>query len=101
MALKPTSRRTEQNKRESRRAYDRHRGTPEERGYDWTWRGFSRRIRRERPICEWCLAKGLVVPSEEVHHVKKLKDFPELKFDPENVVAICTECHSAATARGE
>jgi 5-methylcytosine-specific restriction protein A len=100
MALKPQTRSTEGAK-ETRRQYDQRRGTPEERGYDWQWRQFSKRIREERPICEWCLERGMVRPSEEVHHLKKLRDFPELKYDPENVAAICTECHSAATARGE
>lgn len=98
MALKPTARRTD--RKEARRAYEQRRGTSEERGYDWTWRKFSERYRAENPLCQVCLERGIVKPSEQVHHKRKLSEHPELKYDPDNLAALCERCHSEITAKG-
>ncbi len=97
MALKPTSRRTEANRRESRR----HHLKTTERGYGWDWQCFRARIVQQRPICEDCLDQGQVRPTEELHHIQKIKDAPDRKLDPDNVRALCSRCHDARTARGE
>jgi len=47
------------------------------------------------PICEICHRK----PSREVHHVKSIEEYPELKLDPTNFQATCTPCHSRETVR--
>lgn len=58
------------------------------------WTRLSRQIRRERPICEECLKKGgPLKPSQEVHHVVKVRSNPNLAFDPANLMALCRECH--------
>jgi 5-methylcytosine-specific restriction protein A len=99
MALKPTTRSTGREK-QARREYDQRRGTPEERGYDWQWRQFSKRYRDENPLCVWCLNKGIVEPSTEVHHLEKLRDNEERKYDLENLAALCEACHKEITAKG-
>ena len=66
-----------------------------EYGYDHKWRTMSERIRRQRPLCEDCEARGKVVPSVECHHVIAIKDDPTRRLDPSNVVALCGECHDA------
>lgn len=71
------------------------------RGYDRRWRTFSHRFRVEHPLCEDCLERGLTRPSTEVHHIQKLRDRPELKYDTENLMALCSECHHVRTMRGE
>lgn len=58
------------------------------------WTRLSKQIRRERPICEECLKKGgALKPSQEVHHIIKVRSNPNLAFDPANLMALCRECH--------
>jgi hypothetical protein len=57
------------------------RGTPAERGYDERWRRYSESFRKEHPICESkCADRGIVTPSDDVHHIKPLAIYPELKY---------------------
>lgn len=100
MAWKPQTRRNEQAVRERRKAWDDRRGTPAERGYDWQWREFSERYRQENPLCADCLEQGIATPSEEVHHIVKLKLRPDLKYEQSNLVALCGACHKRITAAG-
>lgn len=81
--------------------YDMQRGTSYERGYDNAWKEARLAHLREHPLCEDCLKKGRYVPGQEVHHVIKLKDVPELKYDPSNLMTLCKSCHSKRTMRGE
>jgi 5-methylcytosine-specific restriction protein A len=80
---------------------DERRGTSTERGYDWQWRKFAIRYLSENPLCEDHSARGLVAPATDVHHVKKLRDNPEFKYDEEWLMALCSDCHKARTAKGE
>ncbi|WP_242847225.1 HNH endonuclease [Desulfosporosinus acididurans] len=56
---------------------------------------------REHPLCEDCLEQDALTPSREVHHKKKVRDFPELRLVKSNLRALCKSCHSTRTARGE
>lgn len=55
-------------------------------------------------LCQDCLAKGLIVPAEEVHHIIPLT--PENIMDPsitlntENLISLCRECHKARHSDG-
>ena len=53
------------------------------------------------PWCADCLTKGHHVPATELHHVRKIKERPDLRFDPANCRGLCESCHSTRTARGE
>jgi len=77
------------------------RATSHERGYDYAWRIFSEQYRTLNPLCEDCLEQGKATPSQEVHHKRKLKERPELQYEPTNLLALCRRCHQARTARGE
>jgi len=33
----------------------------------------------------------------EVHHVKRVKDYPELAYELDNLKTLCTSCHSRIT----
>ena len=53
-------------------------------------------------ICERCAKKGYIVQAEQVHHKIKLtpeniKD-PRISLNPENLEALCTDCHQAEHA---
>lgn len=61
---------------------------------------------RDMGYCVWCrLAgrcardrKGRRVPvlATMVHHVKPLRDYPELALDLRNLVSLCDRCHDEA-----
>jgi 5-methylcytosine-specific restriction protein A len=76
-----------------------------ERGYDGRWRRFRKWFlsQPEHAICEDCIEFGLspYQLSTEVHHVKKVADFPELRLVESNCRGSCKTCHSIRTARGE
>lgn len=80
---------------------DEHRGNANERGYDAKWEKFRKRFLRENPLCEDCLKERTLTPATDVHHIIKLRDAPERKFDKNNLMALCHKCHSARTKRGE
>jgi 5-methylcytosine-specific restriction protein A len=54
---------------------------------------------RENPLCEKCLAKGLVRQTEEVHHIIPTNiQHPDedLIYDYDNLISLCKECHTEA-----
>lgn len=81
------------------------RGSAYHRGYDKRWAKFRIRYLREHPLCVDCLDKPLpgepVQPATEIHHIQKLRDRPDLKYHPDNLMALCHKHHSIRTARGE
>lgn len=48
-------------------------------------------------LCERCLAKGLIVPAEIVHHKKHLNEKnindPSVALNFDNLIAVCRQCH--------
>jgi 5-methylcytosine-specific restriction protein A len=85
----------------SQQEADGRRGTARERGYDATWERFRVGFLSEHPLCEDCLEAGKYEPATEVHHIRKVRDFPELRLDPTNCRALSHACHSVRTRRGE
>lgn len=81
------------------------RGSAYQRGYDKQWAKFRTRYLREHPLCVDCLDNPLpsepVQPATEIHHKQKLRDRPDLKYHPDNLMALCHKHHSIRTARGE
>ncbi len=49
---------------------------------------FSKLIREERPLCEMCRRRA----SSQIHHYFGRR-FENVRFDDENVVAVCFSCH--------
>ena len=60
------------------------------------WNNLRCRILKENPVCERCKAS----PSRCVHHIKPvetgntLEECQSLAFSRENLMALCTRCHS-------
>ena len=54
---------------------------------------------RDHPLCEKCLAKGKVVPGEDIHHIKSPFNYDnmtidmQLAFDDNNLQTLCKTCH--------
>ena len=62
------------------------------------WR--NRIFQRDKYTCRWCNAhsgngKDIYL---EAHHIKSWKEYPELRFDLENGLTLCQDCHN--TTRG-
>ena len=72
-----------------------------ERGYNARWKKFRIAYLKQHPLCVDCLKQGIYTPSREPHHIQKLRDRPELKYEESNLIALCHDCHSKRTARGE
>lgn len=83
------------------RQLDAHRGSSTQRGYDARWQSFRAWFIRRHPLCEDCREEGRLTATKEVHHLRKVKDHPELRLVESNCRALCTPHHSARTARGE
>lgn len=48
-------------------------------------------------MCEQCQQDGRLAPAQEVHHILPLRDGGT--HVDENLMSLCTNCHSAITAR--
>ena len=71
------------------------------RGYDRNWRRFRRAYLAQHPLCHDCQFEGLATEAVEIHHIKKVADHPELRFERTNQLGLCKSCLSKRTARGE
>lgn len=43
----------------------------------------------------------MVSPATDVHHIAKLRERPDMKYDEANLMALCKMHHTKRTARGE
>lgn len=80
---------------------ERLRGSSWSRGYDAAWIRFREWFIRRHPLCVDCLAKDFIKATEEVHHVLKVAEHLELRLVENNCMALCHDCHSSRTAKGE
>lgn len=71
------------------------------RGYDSSWRIVRKEHLQYNPLCLDCLKEGRYVPGQEVHHIIKLADHPELRDVSGNLMTLCKSCHSKRTQNGE
>lgn len=57
----------------------------------------------KKGLCERCLAKGLLVPGEQVHHKKHLTtanvNDPAISLNFENLELLCVKCHAEEHGR--
>jgi len=101
----------------------RWRGSTKQRGYDSDWRRFAAWFKVRHPQCvgtanppegwwrwgvddrgrpRWLLRAGdCGRPTTQVHHLKKIVDFPQLRLVESNCLPQCSECHAVRSARGE
>ena len=56
-------------------------------------------MKRVGGLCEDCMQRGIVVPAVEVHHIEFITpdniNDPNITLNPDNLVALCRECHRA------
>jgi len=69
--------------------------------YDRTWRRFRESFLAGHPTCSDCCDAGRVTQALEVHHVRPVEEYPELRLVTANCMALCRSCHARRTRRGE
>lgn len=66
--------------------------------FDYTsvkWKKFRASILcRDGYRCKICARYGRMVSATEVHHIKHTDEYPELVYDPQNLVSLCKSCHN-------
>ncbi len=88
-------------RRQWNRSHDQARGNSNSRGYDRRWRDFAIAYLQRNPLCVDCDAEGIVGAATEVHHVRKLRDYPDGKYEQSNLMPLCSDHHRKRTAKGE
>ena len=59
------------------------------------WRSKRQQIlKRDNFECQRCKDQGKFSPAEIVHHIKHLREYPELALDDENLLSVCGACHN-------
>ena len=71
------------------------------RGYDSAWQIVRKEQLRHYPLCNDCLKEGRYTPANEVHHIAKLSEHPDMRDISSNLMSLCKSCHSTRTAAGE
>ena len=60
-------------------------------------RGIRDKYAGEHPICELCFERGIIVPTEEIHHKMPLSEGGT--HDLSNLIALCKSSHSTIHAK--
>ena len=71
------------------------------RGYDYRWQKFREQYLAQHPLCVDCSSEGMVGAARHIHHIEKLRDRPDLKYEATNLMPLCEHHHDKRTARGE
>lgn len=69
------------------------------KGRDWI-RCRSLVLIRDNYLCQSCLKNKKITKADVVHHIKELKDYPELAYTKSNLVSWCHTCHNRHHKKG-
>lgn len=75
--------------------YDQDKDT--KRRYDRAWKRIRDKYAAEHPFCEQCYAKGVLIPTEEIHHKLPLSE--DETYDKSNLIVLCKSRHSQIHAK--
>lgn len=56
-------------------------------------------LQRDHYLCQLKTSEKCTGIATEVHHIKSLEDFPELKLDLDNLTSCCWWCHEETKPR--
>lgn len=64
------------------------------------WKELRQSKLMQQPLCELCLAKGIVTPAIDVHHIDSFMNYIGIErlakaFDYKNLQSVCKFCHSS------
>jgi len=74
---------------DAKKYHDRNRQSASERGYDWQWHKIRLNKISHNPLCERCEKINRIMRAIIVHH----KDRNPKNNHPDNLEALCVECH--------
>lgn len=77
---------------------DQRRGSSAQRGYDSNWRRFRDWFLSRHPLCESEFRCRSI--ATEVHHVRKVSDWPEGRLYESNCQALCAYHHRRLRGSG-
>lgn len=91
----------EKHAREEAKRYEKYDRDPAaRRRYGRAWKRIRDSYVETHALCEKCLERGLLVPTEEVHHIIPLAEGGT--HDRTNLISLCKSCHSRLHAeRGD
>ncbi len=91
----------EEHEKLTAKQYERYGRDPATRSrYGRAWKRIRDSYAKEHPFCELCYKKGLLVPMEQVHHIKPLAEGGDHSRD--NLISLCASCHARIHAeRGD
>lgn len=82
--------------KQENRHYERYQRDPAiKRRYGRAWQRIRDRYTAAHPFCEECYKRGVLTPTEEIHHIKPLAHGGTHADD--NLMALCKPCHSRIT----
>lgn len=88
----------EKHQREENKRYEKYDRNPAvRRRYGRVWKRVRDSYVKEHPFCEECFQKGVIVPVEEVHHIKPLAEGGT--HDKYNLISLCKSCHARTHAK--
>lgn len=59
------------------------------------WRALRlKALDRDKNECQQCKERGYFGHAECVHHIKEVKDYPELALELYNLKCLCNKCHN-------
>ena len=90
--------RCDRHRRQVARERDDRRGSSTARGYGSDWQRLRVRKLQADPLCEGCKSQGRVSLAEEVDHIVRIVERPDLRLDMDNLQSLCRPCHAAKSA---
>nr|WP_259544984.1 HNH endonuclease signature motif containing protein [Heyndrickxia oleronia] len=58
-------------------------------------------LERDNYECQSCKRRGKYSKAQNVHHIKEVKEYPELALELDNLESICIRCHNLEHKRLE
>ena len=88
----------EEHAKQEARRYEKYDRDPAVKKRDGrAWKRIRDRCIADHPLCQRCEDQGRITSAKEVHHITPLSRGGT--HDPENLMSLCTSCHSEITAR--
>lgn len=51
-------------------------------------------LARDKYLCQYYLQFGKAVPAQMVHHIYPVDQYPELKYNPDNLISLSNKAHN-------
>ncbi len=89
---------------ESDRYYDKYKRSKESKQFyasDAWAKARELALIRDKYLCQSCLKKKRIRKAEVVHHIRELRDYPELGLELSNLISWCNKCHTTHHKSGK